>query len=461
MKKQVVLFITVLLICTFSISAQPFQQNFLSGNNVYTQIDNRSAIATFNEGLFWPGAGGVSHAYAMGLLIGGEVTNVNGDVIHIVSDGLDSGSGGDINPQGGSLWGWLPMPGYTNPQEDLLALSNDMDSWPPSWTAWPGVNGIGTQSADLEAVWLMSDSSNAEFEYYPNPADSSIRGLGLQVLGRAFQWDSPENEDFIIFRYDITNASPKPLDKLTVGFYADPHIGGNNDFADDFAGVSLENDIILFWDEDGIGDGGVAAPPFAFVVLEAPDNVGLTSGVVKYFGLQGTKAREDEKIWQAMRPDSVYVEIGSGDILFISGSGDFSLAPGETKTYSVATILGGDIAQKYTAVKNAFSTLVGIPRIQGNTAPQTIQLEANYPNPFNPTTTIRYTLSTSGYTSLTVSNMLGQPVKTLLQSKQPAGSYSVDWDGTNSDGAEVSSGVYFYSLQSGEQVKSRKMILMR
>ncbi len=94
------------------------------------------------------------------------------------------------------------------------------------------------------------------------------------------------------------------------------------------------------------------------------------------------------------------------------------------------------------------------------------QLFANYPNPFNPVTTIKYVLERTSKVKLTVYNLLGQKVRTLVNTQQPAGKYKVQWDGRDVQGKPVASGVYVYKLQaqitSGERfVQVKKMVLMR
>ncbi|MCB0277057.1 MAG: PKD domain-containing protein, partial [Calditrichaeota bacterium] len=88
-------------------------------------------------------------------------------------------------------------------------------------------------------------------------------------------------------------------------------------------------------------------------------------------------------------------------------------------------------------------------------------LGQNYPNPFNPTTEIAYRLENSGPVSLTVYNSLGQKVRTLVNSNQPAGAFQVRWDARNDQGQPVVSGVYIYTLRAGQQTLTRKMTLTR
>ena len=88
--------------------------------------------------------------------------------------------------------------------------------------------------------------------------------------------------------------------------------------------------------------------------------------------------------------------------------------------------------------------------------PNSLSLAPNYPNPFNPSTTIRYTLSRGGDVSLEVFTITGQRVATLVSGMAQAGSHQVIFDASH-----LSSGVYTYRLQSGNQVKTRKMMLIK
>jgi hypothetical protein len=92
--------------------------------------------------------------------------------------------------------------------------------------------------------------------------------------------------------------------------------------------------------------------------------------------------------------------------------------------------------------------------------PLSNSLEANYPNPFNPSTTIKFSLNKNVYTKLTIYNTLGQKVKTLLNSSKSPGVYEVQWNGVNDNGQMVSSGVYFYKLEAGDFIKTKRMLLL-
>ena len=96
------------------------------------------------------------------------------------------------------------------------------------------------------------------------------------------------------------------------------------------------------------------------------------------------------------------------------------------------------------------------------TRPAVFSLADNYPNPFNPATTLQYALPQAADVALTVYNVLGQPVRTLVAERQAAGRYAVEWDATNDQGHRLSSGLYFYRLQAGGDFREvKKMLLLK
>ena len=100
--------------------------------------------------------------------------------------------------------------------------------------------------------------------------------------------------------------------------------------------------------------------------------------------------------------------------------------------------------------------------MQLQTRPAAFALATNYPNPFNPATTIQYALPQPADVQLTVYNVVGQVVRTLVAEHQAAGRYLVAWDATNDNGQSLSAGVYFYRLQAGGEFHAvRKMLLLK
>jgi hypothetical protein len=138
---------------------------------------------------------------------------------------------------------------------------------------------------------------------------------------------------------------------------------------------------------------------------------------------------------------------------------------GEAKV--IATTVGMDLwenqdfARDYLAFGlDWLDTFTSVDQVETQ-FPTELTLYANYPNPFNPTTTIEYYLPKAGEVTLEVFNVLGQKVVTLTDGLKSAGKQTVVWDATDMRGNAVASGTYFYQLRSGGKVESRRMVLLK
>ncbi len=107
------------------------------------------------------------------------------------------------------------------------------------------------------------------------------------------------------------------------------------------------------------------------------------------------------------------------------------------------------------------ASTVGIEDNQTSQLPEQISLMQNYPNPFNATTQIQFSLNTSDDVTLSVYDLLGRKITTLYDGALNAGTHSITWNGTNESGEVVSSGVYFYRLETSESTTSKQMLLLK
>jgi hypothetical protein len=95
------------------------------------------------------------------------------------------------------------------------------------------------------------------------------------------------------------------------------------------------------------------------------------------------------------------------------------------------------------------------------TMPSSYSLLQNYPNPFNPVTKLRYDLPENSHVNITIFDILGREVKTLINQTQNGGYKSILWDGTNDHGHYVSAGVYLYRIQAGNYTLAKKMVFLK
>ena len=105
------------------------------------------------------------------------------------------------------------------------------------------------------------------------------------------------------------------------------------------------------------------------------------------------------------------------------------------------------------------SGTTGIKNLNGG-LPIAYALMQNYPNPFNPATTISFDLPVAGKVSLKIYDILGREVATLIDGHSSAGSFRAVWDAHTGAGVPVGSGVYFYRLQAGNFVQTKKLLLL-
>ena len=148
------------------------------------------------------------------------------------------------------------------------------------------------------------------------------------------------------------------------------------------------------------------------------------------------------------------------------------------KTHTVSTVLANydeefDVNKHYEVlnviyqeVKNAdsgprFEIRLYLEKLLGIRIPEDYNLSQNYPNPFNSETVIKYQLPKAGRVELTVYNLMGEVIKELVNENKDSGFYEVIWDGTNTVGNQVSSGVYFYYVRVNEFRSIKKIIIIK
>ena len=168
----------------------------------------------------------------------------------------------------------------------------------------------------------------------------------------------------------------------------------------------------------------------------------LSSAYVNQVRTYVTRVREDG--YNAPKWNQLHVKKYTGDI--ITSHAFWSWKEGETS--------------KITRLYNYFySQDLSVSDIEA--IPTEFALHENYPNPFNPTTTLRFDLPEVSDATVTIFNMLGQKVKTFNMQSTPAGYHSIKWNATNDYGDPVGAGVYLYQLRANQFVKTKKMVLLK
>lgn len=354
----------------------------------------------------------------------------------------------------------VKAPGYVTGRTDTLTLFNGLTLSPdPTF----GSDALGNLSPATSLGSLRGGDATDDNQV--DIADANLIFSLWNVISSdaGFVRDADINDDGVINSVDLSFVTQNFGND---GFGAPPvfrTIDGGGDNSAALAKVTGIEDVEAWWPGR---------------VFEVSARVEGMSDVAAY-GLRISYDPEKVKPLaadQAVSQGNVFDENPSGSLFFHnvqpglidvtsgrigggwSASGDAELATirfvalGEDP--GVIDIVSGEV------VNSAF---VGLPvRVEkAQSLPSVAALHQNYPNPFNPSTEIRFDIPTARDVKLRIYNQLGQTVRTLVDRRMKAGTYSFEWDGANQAGHGVASGVYFYNLEAGDFRDLRKMTLVK
>jgi len=156
--------------------------------------------------------------------------------------------------------------------------------------------------------------------------------------------------------------------------------------------------------------------------------------------------------------------IDSTEIFYSNWNGQIdtwtpSIDPVDGQQYWVRTRVTD--GYEYSSYKEETLLINMLNYAPGADIPEVFALHQNYPNPFNPITSLRYDLPEDGLVNITIYDMMGRIVKTLINSSQSAGYKSIQWNATNDRNKPVSAGLYLYTIQAGEFRQTKKMVLLK
>lgn len=348
-------------------------------------------------------------------------------------------------------------------QEEILYITSVNDSSPnPPYQGSALLEHVEGDTGYINTATIPYPDGSAFGQYAIGDfdLDQKMEFLNAEVSGKVFGIENVANDSFIVHwqgqlptwnaRYNFS-AGDLDGDGLPEFF-----IGGGHD--DGFLYHSLltafemagDNQYHPFWAVDLRGGGSPLFPTQA--AHGDIDGDGIDEFTIDLGGLVITfKALGDNdyRIFWVKRvswPDGVAMGDVDGD-----GLSEIIIATTPVNNQGLFT-------KAY--VYKFDSTALGIPPHQPS-LPNTIILYPGYPNPFNGSTTIRYLLHKTQPITLTIYDILGKEVITLIDGRQTAGIHSIQWNGINQTGKEVSSGIYFIRLTSGKKQQVQKIVLAR
>lgn len=323
--------------------------------------------------------------------------------------------------------------------DDSLTHTAGTGAWivKNSWgTSWGGTCGYGPESGYFTIAYGSANigmwssyidawqdyNSNGELMYYDEGGYSNYFGYGnttawglckfvfssTRYLTSVEFWTSDATTDIDVYVYD------------------------------NFDGSSLSNLIVCKLDTN------IAEPGYHSVAFRgsAPE---ITAGEDIYAVVKITNSSFTFPIVADMQGPSETATT------YLSSSGSSG------SWYDLGAGYSNDVAIR---VRTSPTLVLSVDDGDGQTC-QTFGLSHNYPNPFNPVTTINYSVPERAHVNVSIYNLLGQKINTVVDELKPAGEYATCWDGTDFDGRQVATGVYFYRLRAGDFTESKKMLLLR
>ena len=378
------------------------------------------------------------------------------------------------------LTGYTRIPGWWDPDSAKffeVEFAAGTFTGAMAWviTAWLQYNHWKPQQSYVDAAvvlgnWIRarydSDGYRAGFQGFDSTqtelSSKSVEHnilvyMAFTMLGKAtddtawFNW-ADDARDWLVSQWDSLNGRfpEEPLTNihalafLCLGDFYAPGLDWveSNTLVDScavedpFSGFDFDNDI------DGVWFEGTAQMALAFWKNEEISKAQMYLEEIEDAQMNARNAN-GRGIVEACH-DSVTTGLfdpGGNELFKIN-----RLHTGSTSWYILAS--SGDIRTAVEAEENS-------------RLPDSYRLESNYPNPFNPGTTIEYRLPKRSKVTLVVYNLLGQKIRTLVDERQSAGSYTVTWDGKDEFHRSVSSGMYFYRIIAENYVETRKMLLLR
>ena len=273
--------------------------------------------------------------------------------------------------------------------------------------------------------------------------DNSYSGLAPAVEARinAYMWN---DGSYVIFKFSIKNTDAAAVN-LRGGLEILPQISNEYGF-EKVELSSRSSDFTIYKDNAD------------YVGVRILNNPLVSLRTIDWFDGYNSS---DTDLWEWLTYDafdSTFASGADGVVSFVSQA-SLEITSGETLEMYIAFASGNTDDEVEANMKLAlvkYNNIATSVDEQSNQLPLAISLEQNYPNPFNPTTSINYSVPSNNNVALKVYDILGNEIATLVNEQKSVGSYEVEFNAGN-----LPSGIYFYTLTSGNFVQAKKMMLVK
>jgi len=325
------------------------------------------------------------------------------------------------------------------------------------WIGWNGLSDYRVMNVHYnDQDWQRTDGSTITLEEGLSDQDGNVTyddqkavspSIGLQVRQESYQWSNSNRNDFIIFKYIITNTGENgDLSDLFTAVWLDPDVG--EDAANDLGGYDSSRSLIYLKDEEGIPNGYIGLK-----LLGIEDST--------YSRTIDRPDANDMDRYYHMTTGFPSIPTNPSDYQMLLTAQPFDLDFGYSDSVAFGLVMGGSLAELQAnadTMKWIYDNelVVGIKDFVSREIPTKFSLAQNFPNPFNPSTKIKYSVPQRSNVTLKVYDILGNEIATLVNEEKDQGVYTVNFDANN-----LASGLYLYRIQAGSFIETKKMILLK
>jgi hypothetical protein len=360
---------------------------------------------------------------------------------------------------------------------DYIVFPSVGEIVPPDFVITPDSIEVSlAQNGSAQRTITLANNGGGVVNYSLSIFTTRDRSIDGSTLTCDLSSYTPGNSYTLTFTVTNGSSDAEWLTDISIAFPAGVIVNGSTDFEGGSAPLVTNNEtgdgVTVTWIDPEGGYGNIHGNESATATVDITVSSGFGGDMTLNWHLVGDQwgsdpheldgqiviPQEGEAItWISLSETSGSVGANeSHDVIVYFNSNDLEWG----NIYSCEIHVTDDLGRNVTVIPVTLN-YNGDDFNNNNIIPLKNELAANYPNPFNPTTTIKYGLKSDSNVNLAIYNLKGQLVKTLVNKHQKAGYHKIVWNGKDNNGKTASSGVYFFRIKAGKFTSTKKMIMLK
>lgn len=279
-----------------------------------------------------------------------------------------------------------------------------------------------------------------------NDDGAGVNKIGVEVYVTSYAYTGATDSNYILLRYNIKNTNSTVISNLYAGIFTF--------FAPN--GVYSSGNITRYDSQNKLGytyNTSTPNPYLGYALMTSNQNPNFKA--IPFIDVINGFTTEEK--WQSLSSGIANDSVGPGGNCFTIAEGPFTIQPNQSIYVGFAILKGNNLAdlQNLANVARTKYNSVGVKQIS-EILPKKYELMQNYPNPFNPETKVNFSIPENSFVNITVYDVLGREIMTLVNEKLNAGYYEY-----NFNGSALSSGLYFYRMTTNKFTDIKRMILVK